>query len=150
MQNTYLFIQLVSQNYVYIRIQWFFPWATDAKFNDFSMIVSFLEISRIFHDIQWFFHDLETDLNFNDFSRAVGTLILWLKSTVFWFKCHSGDFSWQYVHIDTGNAMKEALGLYINRLVQERLNSIANALELHLSCTNPSIWTNDNTAYRQI
>ena len=29
---------------------------------------------------------------------------------------------------------------YINGLVQERRNSIANALELHLSCTNPSIY----------
>ena len=29
---------------------------------------------------------------------------------------------------------------YIDRLVQERRNSIANALELRLSCTNPSIW----------
>ena len=29
--------------------------------------------------------------------------------------------------------------LHINGLVQERCNSIANALELHLSCTNPSI-----------
>ena len=28
---------------------------------------------------------------------------------------------------------------YINGLVQERHNSIANALELRLSCTNPSI-----------
>ena len=28
---------------------------------------------------------------------------------------------------------------HINGLVQERRNSIANALELHLSCTNPSI-----------
>ena len=28
---------------------------------------------------------------------------------------------------------------YIDGLVQERRNSIANALELHLSCTNPSI-----------
>ena len=28
---------------------------------------------------------------------------------------------------------------YIDRLVQERCNSIANALELHLSCTNPLI-----------
>ena len=28
---------------------------------------------------------------------------------------------------------------YINVLVQERCNSIANALELHLSCTNPSM-----------
>ena len=41
------------------------------------MIFSFLQISRAFHEIQWFFHDLETDLNFNDFSRAVGTLGLW-------------------------------------------------------------------------
>ena len=29
---------------------------------------------------------------------------------------------------------------YINGLMKERCNSIANALELHLSCTNPSIW----------
>ena len=54
-----------------------FPWVTDPKFNDFSMIFLFLQISRTFHEIQWFFHDLETDLNFNDFSRAVGTLVLY-------------------------------------------------------------------------
>ena len=29
---------------------------------------------------------------------------------------------------------------HIDGLMQERRNSIANALELHLSCTNPSIW----------
>ena len=29
---------------------------------------------------------------------------------------------------------------YIDGLVQEKRNSIANALELHLSFTNPSIW----------
>ena len=29
---------------------------------------------------------------------------------------------------------------YFDGLMQERCNSIANALELHLSCTNPSIW----------
>ena len=29
---------------------------------------------------------------------------------------------------------------HIGGLVQERRNSIANALELRLSCTNPSIW----------
>ena len=40
----------------------------------FPWFFSFLQISRAFHEIQWFFHDLETDLNFNDFSRAVGTL----------------------------------------------------------------------------
>ena len=32
------------------------------------------------------------------------------------------------------------LGTYFNGLVQERCNSIANALELHLSCTNPSTY----------
>ena len=31
---------------------------------------------------------------------------------------------------------------YINSLVQERCNSIANTLELHLSGTNPSIYIN--------
>ena len=30
---------------------------------------------------------------------------------------------------------------YFDGLVQERRNSIANALELRLSCTNPSMWT---------
>ena len=30
--------------------------------------------------------------------------------------------------------------LYVDKLVQERHNSIANALELCLSCTNPSMW----------
>ena len=37
--------------------------------------------------------------------------------------------------------------VYIDGLVQERCNSIAVALELHLSCTNPSIsqcWENFN------
>ena len=33
-----------------------------------------------------------------------------------------------------------SLGWDIDGLVQERRSSIANALELHLSCTNPSIW----------
>ena len=32
------------------------------------------------------------------------------------------------------------IGAYIDGLVQERRNSIANALELRLSCTNPSIY----------
>ena len=32
--------------------------------------------------------------------------------------------------------------LQIHGLVQERRNSIANALELRLSCTNPSKWFN--------
>ena len=32
------------------------------------------------------------------------------------------------------------LGEHIDGLVHERRNSIANALELRLYCTNPSIW----------
>ena len=51
-----------------------FPWTTDLKSNNFSITFSFLQISSTFQEIQWFFHDLETDLNFNDFSRAMGTL----------------------------------------------------------------------------
>ena len=37
-------------------------------------------------------------------------------------------------------AFKSKLMPYIDGLMQERCNSIANALELRLSCTNPSIW----------
>ena len=41
------------------------------------------------------------------------------------------------------NVVSHWLGTYkkINVLVQQRLNSIANALELHVSCTNPSKWS---------
>ena len=36
---------------------------------------------------------------------------------------------------------------YLDGLVQERRNSIANALELRLPCTNPPILSNDNIVY---
>ena len=40
-----------------------------------------------------------------------------------------------------GSVLKIGFNIYhINGLVQERRNSIANALELRLSCTYPSIW----------
>ena len=44
------------------------------------------------------------------------------------------------------NSIADALELRLSctnpsGLMQERRNSIANALELRLSCTNPSIWT---------
>ena len=38
--------------------------------------------------------------------------------------------------------------IIINGLVQERRNSIANALELRLSCTNPSIWCCTRSYYK--
>ena len=34
----------------------------------------------------------------------------------------------------------DALARYIDELVQERRNSIANALELRLPCTDPWLW----------
>ena len=34
--------------------------------------------------------------------------------------------------------------VYIDGLVQERRKSIVNALEFHLSCTNPSIYLCEN------
>ena len=37
--------------------------------------------------------------------------------------------------------------IYVDGLVQERCNSIAKALELHLSCTNPSICSCKETLY---
>ena len=44
--------------------------------------------------------------------------------------------------------MTMAAESYFDGLMQERLNSIANTLELHLSCTNPlisrSIWQQSN------
>ena len=42
------------------------------------------------------------------------------------------------------NLLSLVLIFHIDGLVQERRNSIANALELRLSCPNPSIW---NLAY---
>ena len=38
------------------------------------------------------------------------------------------------------SCLAEISDVYIDGLVQERLNSIAYALDLRRSCTNPSIW----------
>ena len=50
---------------------------------------------------------------------------------------------WQFFHhglhkMTTSSAASKE---HVDGLVQERCNSIAKALELHLSCTNPSIWS---------
>ena len=49
---------------------------------------------------------------------------------------------WIKVHwwVTRSQISDKPLYVQINGLVQERHNSIANALELHLSCTNPSKW----------
>ena len=76
MSNTYLFTHVDSQNYVYFRIQWFFQEQLIQNSMIFPWFSRFYKFSRTFHEIQWFFHDLVTDLNFNDFSRAMRTLCM--------------------------------------------------------------------------
>ena len=44
--------------------------------------------------------------------------------------------NWEVLEMTISGGSK----MHIGGLVQERCNSIANALELRLSCTNPSIW----------
>ena len=78
----YIFIYPCSQNYVYFRIQLFFPWVTDPKFNDFSIFTNFKNFSwnsMIFpwscnrSEFQWFFKSCgNPDLN-------QGDLHLWSK-----------------------------------------------------------------------
>ena len=55
-----------------------------------------------------------------------------MKFTINFSEC----CSWQ--EISTGSG--EVVAFDIDGLVQERRNSSALAMELHLSCTNPSIW----------
>ena len=93
----YMFIYPCNQSKLCLfQNSMIFPWVTDPKFNDFSMIISFLLISRTFHEIQWFFHDLETDLNFNDFSRAVGTLYMYQKIKMY----HAKHYMRRLITID--------------------------------------------------
>ena len=49
-------------------------------------------------------------------------------------QCNGNPYTWKD-HLYN----KTASSVYIDGLVQERCNSIANALELHFSCTNPLI-----------
>ena len=49
-------------------------------------------------------------------------------------------WSWDQLIFIMGIPILVRRHLYINGLMQERCNSIAIALELHLSCTNPSLY----------
>ena len=66
----------------------------------------------------------------------------WVK----WLSCPLGNQglqvliqSWDHLIYMMGIPTLVRQHLYIDGLVQERHNSIANTLELHLSCTSPSI-----------
>ena len=68
------------------------------------------------------------------FQSCLGELFIWgCEGSVFKMKVTFPRLLW----------IKEILqiieGLCIDGLMQERCNSITNALELHLSCTNPSV-----------
>ena len=52
---------------------------------------------------------------------------------------------WVIVGLDTGLMLMRRRN--IDGSVQERRNSIANALELRISCTNPSIYEHDQRWY---
>ena len=59
------------------------------------------------------------------------------------------------LNLDSSNSRKINWGqdgemkTYMDGLVQERCNSIVNALELRLSCTNPLIWTLGGSVYHR-
>ena len=57
--------------------------------------------------------------------------------------CHVGQSLQLIWRLDTCRWHLQVLNLQVDGLVQERHNSIANALELHLSCTNPSKWVTE-------
>ena len=58
--------------------------------------------------------------------------LVWLILEVLWYWCLS---------VCVCMYVSDILQYCINGLVQERRNSIANALELRLSCTNPSVYS---------
>ena len=73
-------------------------------------------------------------------------MLLCIRNLCFW--CYIWHFVSRQVHLFKPRpaycqfVCKEGITMekYIDGLVQEWCNSIANALELRLSCTNPSIW----------
>ena len=70
MQNTYIHPWVCSILYL-LKGLMIIPKVIDPKFNDFPRIALML---THFKNFSLFLHDLETNLNFNDFSGAVGTL----------------------------------------------------------------------------
>ena len=65
----------------------------------------------------------------------------WYSSNIAWYVC-SISIPYHYLFDTVDNCLAtvfHSAWRHIDGLVQERHNSIANALELRLSCTNPSI-----------
>ena len=64
-------------------------------------------------------------------SLWLGTCFLFCEFKILSVLYETSRYNWSFFSF---------LAILIDGLVQERRNSIANALELRLSCTNPSIW----------
>ena len=62
---------------------------------------------------------------------------MWKMETLFWAYVYWTHKFSRY-NRNLSQHSSGCVAAYLNRLVQERRNSIANALELRLSCTNPS------------
>ena len=80
----------------------------------------------------------------SDFGFPLVTDLLLILILIGWCKKHVNPLltHWSYVFLALTHWWGHLLQLpyqHINGLVQERRNSIANTLELRLSCTNPSI-----------
>ena len=89
-----------------------------AYFLGYTVAVAFVKHELDFYFCMW--HPL-----FHHYSKAVG--FLWCRE-----KGHA---------LMVPNCMTyQTLKFHVDGFVQERHNSIANALEIHLFCTNPSMW----------
>ena len=71
----------------------------------------------------------------------ISSLCRILKKTLWKSTCPTGSFTGPVKQWDMLGAVyvQDQYLIHVGGLVQERRNSIANALELRLSCTNPSM-----------
>ena len=72
--------------------------------------------------------------------------IIWTNEGLSWWLIYASlglneIITYQSQRVNQQHHHCKSLEDHVDWLVQERLNSIANALELCLSCTNPSIWS---------
>ena len=145
-----------------IRIDWISallaPCAGNAAVNigfptHISNITKSIHISQEFLCINIINEDIEVRTKGQTFCRLLFQMHLKKKKLIFLFIFYGSSFLWLQL---TKNEhwfgswvdAEQATSHDINGLVQERRNSIANALELRLSCTNQLIWTNNNPVWK--
>ena len=67
--------------------------------------------------------------------------VRYFSMSVQYMACHPGGHLWDYY--SNTPSLSQVTAHHFDGLMQERRNSIANALELRLSCANTSIWSLD-------